>query len=73
MLTAIISNSEPYIKGKITQAPMLIGRIVRDIPEIKGSIRKDAPVIKCTISNDIKKEAYYEVSNEYGTTIVIGD
>ena len=61
MITAKIKNDTPYIKGTITPPAML-----------KGIIRNEEPIIKGIISNDVKREAYYEVSNEYGTTIIIG-
>ena len=75
------------IKAKITDdAPVIKCYIRRDTPTIKGVIQSTMPVIKGVIHSDapfitahIKKaidhapEPYYEVANEYGTTIIIGD
>lgn len=73
MLTAKPQVNTPQIKGTITPPARLLGKIIRDVPAIKGKIQTRMPSIKGTISDDVKREAYYEVSNEYGTTIIIGD
>lgn len=73
MLTARPETNMPKIKGTITPPAYILGRIVRDVPEIKGTVHKEMLSIKGVISNDIKRESYYEVSNNYGTTIIIGD
>lgn len=73
MLTAKPEVNTPQLKGTITPPAYILGRIIKTVPEIKGTIHRDTPQIKGTISNDIKRESYYEVSNDYGITIIIGD
>ena len=72
MLTAKIEVDTPTIKGLITPPAYILGKIVRTVPEVKGAIVNDSPVIHCSIDVS-KRESYYEVSNPYGTTIIIGD
>jgi hypothetical protein len=73
MITARPTAEIPQIKGTITPPAQLLGRIVRTFPEIKARIYRDSPEIKGTITKDLEIEPYYEVSNEYGTTIIIGE
>lgn len=73
MITAKPTADIPQLKGTITPPAKLLGRLSRTIPEIKGTVHCDIPQLKGTITDDVKREAYYEVSNEYGTTIIIGD
>ena len=75
------------IQGRIIEdSPVIKVYIYRDIPSIKGVITTSMPVIKGVIQTvspyisakiqkaiDHEPEPYYEVSNEYGTTIIIGD
>lgn len=73
MITAKPIADIPQIKGTITSPAQLLGRLTRTIPEIKGTIHHNMPEIKGIITETVKREPYYEVSNEYGTTIIIGD
>lgn len=65
----------PQIKGIIR--PMngrIKGTIYRSPLSIKGVIFSSPSLIKGTITKDVEKDPYYEVSNEYGgKTIFIGE
>ena len=59
----------------VEDAPTIKGYIYQNTPTIKGAIHADAPFIVGRIKKaiDHAPEPYYEVANEYGTTIIIGD
>lgn len=64
------------IEARITDdAPSIKCYIYNTRPTIKGVIQSDAPLIMAHIKKaiDHAPEPYYEVANEYGTTIIIGD
>jgi hypothetical protein len=76
MIQARITNDAPVIRCYIRHdAPTIKGYIYNSRPSIKGVIHADAPFITAHITKaiDHSPEPYYEVSNEYGTTIIIGD
>ena len=64
------------IKARILDdAPVMKVYIYKTTPEIKGVIQTTTPFIVGKIKKTIEHEPepYYEVANEYGTTIIIGD
>ena len=76
MIQAKIVDDSPTMKAYIYRtAPSFKGAIVNSKTIIKGVIQADAPFIVGKIKKAIghEPEPYYEVSNEYGTTIIIGD
>lgn len=73
MLKAKIESDIPIIKGVISPTSHLKGMIFKNTNSLKGVVQNAMPSIKGTITDDVKREAYYEVSNTYGTTIIIGD
>ena len=76
MIQARITDDSPVIKAYICRnAPEIKGLINTSMPVIKGVVQTDTPFIIGRILKAIDHEAepYYEVSNEYGTTIIIGD
>lgn len=76
MIQSKIMADEPTIKGVIqTSMPRIIGRIENNKAVVTGVIHSEAPVIfgKIIKNVDHDPEPYYEVANEHGITIVIGD
>lgn len=76
MIEARITEEAPAIKGYIyNNAPTIKGVIQSSMAVIKGIIEVDTPIITAHIKKaiDHEPEPYYEVSNQYGTTIIIGD
>lgn len=76
MIQANITNDYPVMKAYIyPDAPQIKGFIHNTMPIIKGVVQTDAPFIigKIKKAVDHDPEPYYEVANEYGTTIIIGD
>lgn len=76
MIQARITDDAPVIKAYIYHdSPTIKGFIYNTMPVIKGAIHSDTPFITAHImkSIDHEPEPYYEVANEYGTTIIIGD
>ena len=76
MIKAKITDDAPVVKCYIYHdSPIIKGVIQNNMPVIKGVIHSDAPFITAHITKaiDHSPEPYYEVSNEYGTTIIIGD
>ena len=76
MIQARITEDAPSIKCYIyNNAPEIKGVIQTTMPVVKGVIHADASLIIAQIRKaiDHKPEPYYEVANEYGTTIIIGD
>ena len=76
MIQANITNDYPVMKAYIHHdTPKIKGIINNTAPVIKGNIHTTFPFIVGQIKKAVDHEAepYYEVSNEYGTTIIIGD
>lgn len=76
MIQARITEDAPSIKCYIySNAPEIKGVIQNTMPVIKGVIHTGAPLITARIERavDHEPEPYYEVANEYGTTIIIGE
>lgn len=76
MIQARMTDDAPVIKCYIRHdMPVLKGHIFNDRPVIKGAIQTEAPLITARIKKaiDHEPEPYYEVANQYGTTIIIGD
>ena len=76
MIQARIIDDAPSIKCYIYNTrPTIKGYIYNSRPVIKGVIQSNAPLIMAHIMKaiDHAPEPYYEVANEYGTTIIIGD
>lgn len=76
MIQGRIIDDTPVIKAYIYRnAPTFKGLIVNSMPEMKGVINTVTPYIigKIKKAVDHEPEPYYEVSNEYGTTIIIGE
>lgn len=76
MIEANITSDYPVMKAYINNTtPKLKGFIHSDLPTIKGAIHIDTPRIVGQIKKavDHEPEPYYEVANEFGTTIIIGD
>lgn len=76
MIQARITDDSPVIKAYICRdVPEIKGLINTSMPVIKGKIETDSPFIIGRIIKAIDHEAepYYEVANQYGTTIIIGD
>lgn len=76
MIKARIKDNSPTIKGYIYRRKPEVHAIVNNTGSIiKGVIHRDTPFMIGRIKKAIDHEAepYYEVANEYGTTIIIGD
>lgn len=76
MIQARLSEDAPVIKCYIYHdMPSIKGHIYNSKQFIKGVIQTDAPLITAHIRKaiDHEPEPYYEVANQYGTTIIIGD
>ena len=76
MIRANLTDDAPIIKCYIhTEVPQIKGVIHNNMPVIKGVIHTEAPLITAHIKRavDHEPEPYYEVANEYGTTIIIGE
>ena len=76
MITARIMDDAPSIKCYIRHdAPVIKGILHNEMPTIKGVINAQTPFITGRIVKaiDHAAEPYYEVANQYGTTIIIGD
>lgn len=76
MIQANIKNDYPVMKAYIYHdAPQIKGFIHNTMPIIKGVVQTDTPFIIGKIKKAVNHdpEPYYEVANEYGTTIIIGD
>lgn len=76
MIEASITSDYPVMKAYIHNTPPIIkGAIHNNAPVIKGVVQTDAPFIVGQIKKaiDHEPEPYYEVANEFGTTIIIGD
>ena len=76
MIQARIVDDAPTIRAYIYRdTPVLKCSIDTTMPVIKGVIQTNASFItgKIVKAIDHEPEPYYEVSNEYGTTIIIGD
>lgn len=76
MIRAKLTDDAPVIKCYIyNKVPQIKGVIHNNMPVIKGVIHTDAPLITAHIKRavDHEPEPYYEVANEYGTTIIIGE
>ena len=73
MLKGAIKSDTPLIRGVISQTPSICGKIMHTEYILKGVVHNTMSSIKGTITKDVETEPYYEVSNEYGITIIIGD
>lgn len=76
MIRARIMEEAPSIKCYIYHdTPTIKGVIHNEMSIVKGVIKKDPPFIIGRIIKaiDHEQEPYYEVANQYGTTIIIGD
>lgn len=73
MLRGKIEADSTRIKGIISPTQSICGKIIRTEHFLKGTVHNTMPAVKGTITKDVEKEPYYEVSNEYGITIIIGD
>ncbi len=76
MTKAKILSDMPVLKATIhTNTPSIKGYLYSDAPVIKGIINTTMPFIVGRIKKaiDHEPEPYYEVANQYGTTIIIGD
>lgn len=76
MIQANITSDYPVMKAYIHHnTPQIKGIIHSNTHIIKGVIRTEPPLITAQIKKAInhEPEPYYEVANEYGTTIIIGE
>ena len=72
-----ISNARTPIKVDVPKSPVLIGDIYTGEYEVTPSV-KEAITLKTntkTLTNDVtvNKIPYYETSNQYGKSIIIGE
>lgn len=76
MIRAEINNADvPIIKCYICETQPTIKAVIHNMPSIKGVVKTETPFIIGRIKKaiDHEPEPYYEVANQYGTTIIIGD
>lgn len=76
MITARIISDSPVLIARIQTRPnILTAKIEQNKSKLYAKISPMDQTIKGRIIKPVAKEPepYYEVSNEYGTTIVIGE
>lgn len=76
MITAQIISDNPVLVAKIHQRPSILSaKIEANTSKLLARLTPNDQTIIGRIVKPVSKEPepYYEVSNEYGTTIVIGE
>ena len=76
MITAQIISDSPVLVAKIHQQPSILSaKIEANTANLYARLTPNDQTIIGRIVKPVSKEPepYYEVSNEYGTTIVIGE